>query len=283
MAEVSARAPARGAPARGKSRRGPARRSVWRGPLPVAVSVAAVAILVTAFILVSRAPAPPATADDAAPVVAKATTVPPAVFDAVGSGGVAPRLTRTDAATLRTATGKPIVIYVGADYCPFCASERWSLVVALSRFGTFRDLGLTRSSPSDVYPNTATFSFRGASYASEWVELSTVETADRFGSPRERPDATQQASLDRFDPKGSIPFVSLADRYVTIGAGYPTDVLRGKDWQEIADLLHDPSSSLARAVVGNANHLTAAICAVTEGRPADVCGSSALRGLAPGR
>ena len=155
------------------------------------------------------------------------------MFDAVGSGGVAPRLTRTDAATLRTATGKPIVIYVGADYCPFCASERWSLVVALSRFGTFRDLGLTRSSPSDVYPNTATFSFRGTSYASEWVELSTVETADRFGSPRERPDATQQASLDRFDPKGSIPFVSLADRYVTIGAGYPTDVLRGKDWQDV--------------------------------------------------
>src|SRR3972149_2116992 len=102
MAEVSARAPARGAPARGKSRRGPARRSVWRGPLPAAVSVAARA-----------GPEPP--------------PAPPAVFDAVGSGGVAPRLTRTGAATLRTATGKPIVIYVGADYCPFCASERWSL------------------------------------------------------------------------------------------------------------------------------------------------------------
>ncbi len=33
--------------------------------------------------------------------------------------------------------GKPEVLFVGAEFCPFCAAERWPLIVALSRFGHF--------------------------------------------------------------------------------------------------------------------------------------------------
>src|SRR4051812_14747932 len=32
-----------------------------------------------------------------------------------------------------TADGKPLVLYVGAEYCPFCAAQRWAMVQALSR------------------------------------------------------------------------------------------------------------------------------------------------------
>ena len=42
-----------------------------------------------------------------------------------------------------TADGKPEVLYVGAEYCPFCAAERWPVVVALSRFGTWSGLSAT--------------------------------------------------------------------------------------------------------------------------------------------
>ena len=53
----------------------------------------------------------------------------------------------------------PRIIYVGADFCPFCAAERWALVIALSKFGTFNVLHYMTSSASDVYPSTPTFTF----------------------------------------------------------------------------------------------------------------------------
>ena len=36
-----------------------------------------------------------------------------------------------------TVNGTPEVLYMGADYCPFCAATRWGLVLALMRFGNF--------------------------------------------------------------------------------------------------------------------------------------------------
>src|SRR5215471_17073708 len=35
-----------------------------------------------------------------------------------------------------TSGGKPEMLYIGAEYCPYCAAMRWSMAVALSRFGT---------------------------------------------------------------------------------------------------------------------------------------------------
>jgi hypothetical protein len=59
------------------------------------------------------------------------------------------------------------VLYAGAEYCPFCAAERWALATALSRFGTFTNLGTTASAGGQEYaPNTATLSFHGATYTS---------------------------------------------------------------------------------------------------------------------
>lgn len=36
-----------------------------------------------------------------------------------------------------TAAGKPDLRYIGAEFCPICAAERWAMYVALSKFGTF--------------------------------------------------------------------------------------------------------------------------------------------------
>ena len=47
-------------------------------------------------------------------------------------------------------TGKPEVLFVGAEYCPFCAAERWPLIVALSRFGHFGALHNMQSAPLSV-------------------------------------------------------------------------------------------------------------------------------------
>ncbi len=72
------------------------------------------------------------------------------VLDAVGVGDVKVAPTKINAPAL-ISNGRPEVLYVGAEYCPYCAAERSAVAVALSRFGTLHGLGQTASSPNDVY------------------------------------------------------------------------------------------------------------------------------------
>ena len=262
---------------RGRSRAG---RSFWRGPLPFVVAGLVIVAAVGWSVLSSQGQgAAIPSGSPAAEAVAGVTSVPADVLDRVGSGGVPDPLKQTSLPPLTGTGGKPVVVYVGAEYCPYCASERWSLIIALSRFGTFSGLSLSRSSSTDVFPDTPTFTFRGATYQSDVIELSAVETGDRTGKRIDTPTALQSGSFSRSDPQGSIPFVSIADRFVGVGSGFPPDVLRGKTWAEISTQLRDPSSATAKAVLGNANRITAAICKVTNGAPASVCSSASVKGL----
>ena len=106
----------------------------------------------------------------------QATTVPTAVLSRVSGGQVATPLqsVKTPAPPL-TIGGKPAIVFISEESCPFCAAERWPLVVALSHSGTWSDLGSTRSSATDIYPDTATFSFRNARYTRRVLTLRTTE------------------------------------------------------------------------------------------------------------
>ena len=108
---------------------------------------------------------------------AKVTSVPAASLDTVGAGASDNPPKTIDAPAL-TKDGKPRVLYVGAEYCPYCATERWPLVVALSRFGTWNNLSASFSAPApEVNPNTATVSFHGATYSSQYVSFTGYETS----------------------------------------------------------------------------------------------------------
>ena len=262
------------------------RQTIWRGPAPIVGVVVVVAAVIAIFVFAARgapgqAPVPsPATNSI---LISKVTTVPPSVFDSVKGG--ADTITAYKVAPagdmLKNAAGKPIVLYIGAEYCPYCASQRWGLIAALSRFGTFSGLGLSTSSSKDVFPNTPTFTFRGATYTSDLIEFQAVETSDRDQRLLRNPDPTQQKSMDRFDPDGSIPFLSIADRYDMSGSAFSPDVLAGKTWDDIAAAMRDPSSQISKNIIGFADRTTAAICAVTNGQPADVCTSASVQGLLP--
>src|ERR1039457_5246804 len=77
-------------------------------------------------------------------VVSTVTKVNPTLLSQIGTGGVANPFKASGSSSLLTGpTGKPEVFYYGAEWCPLCAGERWSIVVALSRFGTFHNLGET--------------------------------------------------------------------------------------------------------------------------------------------
>jgi hypothetical protein len=269
-------------PARRRNGRNKTSGRFWRGRGPLVGAVGIVVILTVAFLWLGRGSPDSAPASGEAELIAAAmTSVPASAFDAVGSGGALQPLRLGGSQVSKGASGKSIVIYVGGDFCPYCASQRWAIVAALSRFGYFSGLALGRSSSTDVFPSTATFSFHGSSYTSDIIEFAAVETADREGKPLEQPTATQQASLTRFDPQGSIPFLSIGDRYFEIGSAIAPDLLAGKSWQEIAALATDPKTALGRAVLGNANYITAAICDITGQLPANVCSSPAARSVTP--
>ena len=74
---------------------------------------------------------------------------------------------------------EPVVFFYGAEFAPYAAAQRWPLVLALSRFGTFRRIGLVQSSMTAAFPNVSTFTFYDTYYSSKYVILESVE---RYGS-----------------------------------------------------------------------------------------------------
>ena len=85
-----------------------------------------------------------------------------------------PRMKNAEAIT---ADGKPKVLYVGAEYCPFCAAERWPMVVALSRFGTLLAAWASRRRPRRT-PTRARrrCPFHGSTYTSDKLSFTGYET-----------------------------------------------------------------------------------------------------------
>jgi len=272
-------------------------RSASRHPLRVAAVAGTAVLLVVAVLVTLRLAAPRAkpessrTSSVPQAVLATVTHLPASTLEAAGVGTAAERAalgirvpTPIAPPIHLVAAGKPVVLYIGAEYCPFCAAERWPMVVALSRFGRFTGLHLITSSGSDVYPDTPTFTFFGAHYTSRFVAFEPVEIANRADQPLERPTAEQVRLLDRFDPpSGSppgspIPFLLIGGRCYQVGAGYPDTLIHptGKFGPalpagDIAGSLALPGSALGRAIEIDANLLVGAICAATGDQPASIC------------
>jgi hypothetical protein len=217
-------------------------------------------------------------------VTAQVTSVPASVLNQVGIAGnrAAPNTTMNpvnvvarSGGALPRVDGKPVFFFYGAEWCPYCATERWSIIVALSRFGTFKGLGLASSSPTDIDPNTETFAFHGSTYTSPYVAFSPVEVESMSMSPLDKPNAAETGVLRVWDPALEFPFLNVAGRYV---GGLPTwddpKILDGLTRNQIAELVWDPASAVGNIIDANANYLVAAICAVDGGRPGQVCHSA---------
>lgn len=268
-------------------------------------SILVVAIVVVALVLV-KLNSGTATASNGptgtalASVTKQVTTVPTSVTDKVAGGGVnkslfipSSQLSATSAQSLSyfstvngtalTANGKPEVLYVGAEYCPFCAAQRWAMVNALSRFGTFTGLTTSHSSSTDSYPNTPTYTFYKSTYASKYITFTPVEETtnepDGNGGYKtlQTPTSAQQQLLQAYDPGtgsgGAIPFLDLGNKYVQVGNLSPLSpaLLSGKTWAQVAAAMNNPTSDIGKAEVGNANYMTAAICQLTNNQPATAC------------
>jgi hypothetical protein len=185
-----------------------------------------------------------------------------------------------------TANGKPEFFYMGAEFCPYCGAERWSMINALSRFGTFTGLTTKHSSSTDVDPNTPTWTFYGSTYTSKYITFTSVETTTNIPNGSggyttlQTPTAAQNAIGAKYDSSGSIPFIDIGNKYVEVAnlAAYGPAQLQGKTWAQVAAALSQPTSAIAQGAIGNANYLTAGICEQTGNLPATAC-TPTIKGL----
>ena len=204
------------------------------------------------------------------------TSVPASTLNTVGAGtftGSLQPITGNPAPL--TSGGKPELLYIGAEYCPYCAAERWAMIVALSRFGTFSGLATVHSAVTngagdqEPYPNTPTWTFVHATYSSPYLNFTPVElqtnipdTSTGTYTTLQTPTSAQQALLTKYDAPpyidssgaGSIPFLDFGNKYVSIGVSYSNTALSGLTWSTLAAALHDPTSTAAKAVDGTANY-----------------------------
>ncbi|MBO0806247.1 MAG: DUF929 family protein [Nocardiopsaceae bacterium] len=266
-------------------------------------SIFAVVVVVVVVVLFgvnhkpsSKVPTPP-TGAALTSVINNVTSVPASAMNKVGSGGSAVNGGSSPIEPLKngsplTSGGKPEMLYMGAEYCPYCAAERWAMIVALSRFGTFSGLATTHSAAQDgagnaePNPNTPTWTFAHAKYTSKYLTFTPVEmftnkpdSSNGGYTTLQKPTSAETALMNKWDAppyvpqgdNGSFPFVDFGNKYGIFGASYDGNVLDGKSWATIATALKNPSSPIAQRVDGTANYITAAICKMTGNQPASAC------------
>jgi thiol-disulfide isomerase/thioredoxin len=284
---------------RARERRAEQRRRIF---LAAGAVVVVLAIVLT-FVIIKLNSKPPTTSSASngptgsalTSLINEVTSVPASTLNAVGTGGGAITNTpiKINGSTL-TANGKPEMLYMGAEYCPYCAAERWAMIVALSRFGTFTGLSTVHSASvngagsAEPYPNTPTFTFAHAKYSSPYLTFTPVELNTNIPDPStggyttlDTPTSAQNALMTKWDnqpyipssePAGSIPFIYFGGQTMIVGTSVAQNqALQGLNWNQIAADLHNPNSAVAKAEDGEANYITAAICKMTGNQPASAC------------
>jgi hypothetical protein len=268
------------------------------------VAVGLVLVIVLVFVVVKVSKSSPSSTNSGSyqattpAMVAELTTISPSVFNTVGVKSsvfqVTPPLLikNQPALTATAANGKklPEVLYVGAEYCPFCAAQRWSTIIALSRFGTWKGLGNTTSSSVDTYPSTPTFTFVKASYSSPYLVFRGIERysnvtdpSNAFYYPLMPITKAENANLTKYDVStyfgfpstddGSIPYISMGNKFFVSGASYTPALFQGETRDAVASNLSTPSSPITTAIIASANYQTAALCNLTNQQPQSVCTS----------
>ncbi len=255
-----------------------------RKALIAASSVAAVAALVLAVIVVKLVQSPPAASAAAADsaVATEITTIPAATFNAVGRG-TATGLRRISGQPELILNGKPELLYIGGEFCPYRAAERWAIAAAVSRFGTLSGLRFIRSSPADAYPDMPTLSFYRSRYASKYLSFVPVEwygeKADSSTPLQhvylQHPTQQQSVLFSRYSG-GAIPFLDIGNQYLLPDTQYYPSALADLSWAQVAAAMRNPASTVGKDIDGAANMITAAICTVTRGQPGSVCRSAGV-------
>ena len=224
-------------------------------------------------------------------LISAMASVPASVFDSVGVNAPTTPVTPLQPtggagtpawlATVNLGPPLPVVFFYGAEFAPYAAVQRWPLVLALSRFGTFHELGDHAVEPDDrvrepldlhVLEGLLLEPIRDPRVggALQLVEPDRGERTSASRPPmpgRPRPIASYGAGANTF------ALLDVANRYTLNGSSFSPAVLAGLTQDQIAGYLTSPASPLTQAVVTSANEISAAICSTDGEKPAAVCDS----------
>jgi thiol-disulfide isomerase/thioredoxin len=267
---------------RAAERKAQVRRQTLMAGGSVLAVLAVVAVLIIVKLSSGGSSGPSSTGTSQPAAVSAVTSVPASTTDSVGKGTANPKmLIPLSGAPALASGGKPEVLYMGAEYCPFCATERWAMLNALSRFGTFSNIKFIHSAADDTPASVPTLTFYKSGYNSKYVAFTPVEMQKIDRSNLQTPTSEQKALLNKYDAPpyvqgagGSIPFMDFGGKYIVSGASYDYNVLSGKTYAQIAAAMKDPTSDIAKGAIGAANQMTAAICKMTGDQPATACTTS---------
>jgi hypothetical protein len=183
-----------------------------------------------------------------------------------------------------TSGGKPEVLYVATEFCPYCVAESWPLIVALSRFGQFSGLRTSRSPLFEDIPPTDGWTFYGSSYTSRYLVFAPVETySNVLVKPRADPGnpesyrklqpltAAEQAVMSQYDKARQTPFIDFGGTATELGSGIEPTVLAGLTWSQIAADLRRPATTAGAALLFTTNTLISELCQLTDDQPAAAC------------
>ena len=179
--------------------------------------------------------------------------------------------------------GKPVLFFMGGQFCPFCAADRWAFVEATSRFGTWTNLRpLQSQSGVDGFASLPTYNLVGAHYQSDLISLRHKEVADVSGNALESLDGFERGLVNSYDPGGSIPFTVAggASGQYTVGLAFSPGLLKGQSFDQVRQAaaagVHNPT---VRAIDAAADAMTALLCKLTGGMPAAVCSVASITAL----
>jgi thiol-disulfide isomerase/thioredoxin len=176
--------------------------------------------------------------------------------------------------------GKPLIFFMGAEWCPFCASERWGLVEATSRFGKWSGLRELRSREGqDYFPALATYDLSRATSMSKYLTIRHKEVATVDGDPLQKLGSYEEGLVNEYDKLGSVPFLFAAGppgRY-TVELGFSPGLLGGQGFASLRkEVAAEAPTPAVEAIDGQAEAITALICKLDGRRPASVCAKGSI-------
>ena len=214
-----------------------------------------------------------------AATLAKLQSVPISNLHSAPTGGLLTTPQSVNQKAL-TADGKPELLYIGAEFCPHCAGERWPMYIALSKFGTFTpDPGKIHSATQDG--NIPTLTFYGTTYSSPYLAFSPVEVytnyLDSSGQNYAILQTPTQAQLNLWqkDNGGSFPYVNFGGKAILTEAQFNAASMENLPFATVAAQVGDNSTTNGANIGAAASQLIKTICStLTHDQPAAVCRAS---------
>ncbi|MGH2442012.1 MAG: DUF929 family protein [Chloroflexota bacterium] len=175
--------------------------------------------------------------------------------------------------------GKLELLFIGAQYCPHCAGQRWPIVKALDQFGTFSNL--TASSNDDG--TIPTFDLLHAGYTSKYVYFDHKDVEDRHHNSLQTLNNSEQTLFNQYDASGGIPLVTVGG-YAIVGDGYTLSDVQGHSFKTVQHALQagNAGQPFVTDINGETNTLTALICHADGMLPASTCGRTPIKKIVAG-